>query len=93
MKTLEEIAAEQQLGSPTYFDDPEKNRMLATLLSLAEEVCVLRDRLDTSERLAAAGKSASAAEVDAYRPSDELIAERLQRHQAFFEETLSRLSD
>ena len=89
MKTIKDIAKEQQQNRPTYFDDPEKDRMVALVLELAEEVCVLNDRLATAERLAA---EISTEAIDAYEPSAEEIEERLLRHQAFFERTLARLS-
>jgi len=91
MKTLKDIAEQQQLASPTYFDDAEKDRMMATILSLAEEVCVLRDRLDTCRRLADEDRPATAGNVDAFVVSDSLRQERLQNHTSFFETTLGRI--
>lgn len=46
------------------------------ILSLAAEVSALRDRLDTHERLAAAGKVATPAAVEAYQPAVEVEASR-----------------
>ena len=42
---------------PTYFDDPENDKLLAIVMALAGEVSVLRDRLDTVERLAEIGRA------------------------------------
>ena len=52
---------------------------------------MLRDRLDTCERLANAGTPATASAIEAYAVAEDLIAQRLGRHQAFFEQVLSRL--
>jgi hypothetical protein len=42
------------------------------ILALASEVSALRDRLDTHERLAAAGQVATPAAVEAYRAGSEI---------------------
>ena len=68
------------------------DRVLAELLQLAEEICVLRDRLDTCQRLVEAGESPSATAIDAYTPPVELIEQRLAAHQQFFKEIFERLS-
>lgn len=92
MKSLKEIASEQQKSRPKYYEDPEKDRMIALIIELAEEVCVLRDALDNSEQLAKAGVPATPKARDAYTVTDELIAARLARHQAYFEQLFARLS-
>lgn len=51
---------------PYFFDDPNVDKLLAMIMALAGEVSVLRERLDTHERLAAVGKRPSAAEVENY---------------------------
>lgn len=91
MESLTDIVARQQRASPGYFDDPEKDRMMATILSLAEEVCVLRDRLDTCRRLAEQGEPATDRNVDAFVVPDVVQQERLDAHTAFFEATLAAL--
>lgn len=92
MKTLETIAREQQRRRPTYFDDPAKDRMVALVLELAEEVCVLRDALDTCGRLAEAGVPATDAAIAGFEVDEVLLDERLAGHEAFFTETLERLT-
>ena len=57
MDSLKDIIDRQQRERPPH-DDPLTDRLLAEIVRLAEEVCVLRDRLDTCERLAAAGQPA-----------------------------------
>jgi len=91
MQTLKDIAEKQQQASPGYFDDAEKDRMMAMILSLAEEVCVLRDRLDTCTRLAEQDRPATDENVEAFAVSDSLQQERLQNHTSFFATTLARI--
>lgn len=68
---------------PIYFENPETDKLLAMVLALAEEVSVLRDRLDTIERLAQIKGLLSAAEIDAYQPDEVAAAEREQQRSAF----------
>ena len=91
MESLKDIAERQQAAGPTYFDDPDKDRMVAAVLALAEEVCVLRDRLDTCRRLAAEGVPATEENIDAFVVSEDLRDDRLAAHTAFFEQTLAAL--
>ena len=90
MKTLREIIAEQQGRRDS--DDPLVDKLVAEILLLAESNCVLRDRLDTMERLAAAGKNIDEASVNEYLPDEHLTQERLERHKQFFEELFQRLA-
>jgi len=91
MKKLADIACEQQTDRPTYFQDPAMDRMLARLLETAEEVCVLRDRLDTLHRLAASDQPFDPAAIDAFEVNEEEAARRLARHKAYFEDLLREL--
>ncbi len=61
---------------PQYFADPAIDKTLAITLALAGEVAVLRDRIDTIERLAEAGAAPTRAAVDAYKPDAQVRAER-----------------
>ena len=36
---------------PTFFDDPDTDKLVSMLMGLAGEVSVMRDRMDTIERL------------------------------------------
>ena len=92
MKSLEEIAKAQQRNRPQYYGDAAKDRMLALILELVEEICVLRDAVETRDRLAARGVVATSDAVENCDIPDEVVAERLKRHQTFFEETLARLT-
>ena len=91
MESLQDIAARQQANRPGYFDDPQKDHMLALILELTEEICVLQDQLDSCALLSDAGKSCSHEAVQAYEPDAEEIDRRLAQHTRRFEEVLNRL--
>jgi hypothetical protein len=61
---------------PRYFEDPAIDKVLSITLALAGEVAVLRDRIDTIERLGEAGQPISRAAVDSYQPDETVRAER-----------------
>lgn len=61
---------------PSYFDDPSIDKVLSITMALVGEIAVLRDRIDTIERLGEAGQPISGATVDSYQPDDKVRAER-----------------
>ena len=61
---------------PRYFEDPAVDKVLSITLALAGEVAVLRDRLDTLERLLEERRAVSQAEIDHFMPSAEIRAAR-----------------
>ncbi len=61
---------------PRYFDDPAVEKLLSITMALAGEVAVLRDRVDTIERLGEAGQPLSRAAVDGYQPDEAARADR-----------------
>ena len=61
---------------PRYFDDPAIDKTLSITLALAGEVAVLRDRIDSIERLIEAGQPLSRAAVDAFVPDAAVRADR-----------------
>lgn len=63
---------------PVYFDDPQIDKLLAIAIALAGEVSVLRERLDTLERLAQAKGLFSIEEIETYQPDDQVAKERDQ---------------
>ncbi len=63
-------------GRPTFRSDPDSDRLLAIVTALAGEVWVLRERLDTAERLAESGLPATQANIEAYRPDPDVEADR-----------------
>lgn len=69
-------------AQPAFFAEPALEAMHGMLVVLMEEVCVLRDRLDTYERLGAQGIAVTPESVDAYTPDAGAEAEREQRRKA-----------
>jgi hypothetical protein len=61
---------------PAYFDDPALDRMLSMLMALVGEVSVLRERLDTVERLLDARGTISRADIESYSPDRDAAFER-----------------
>ncbi|OYY90924.1 MAG: hypothetical protein B7Y45_05780 [Sphingomonas sp. 28-66-16] len=51
---------------PDYFDDPAIDRLMSITMALVGEVSVLRQRLDTAERLLEAKGVVSQAEIETY---------------------------
>jgi hypothetical protein len=65
---------------PYFFDDPAVERVLSITMAVATELAVMRERMDTIERLLEAGTPVTKAAIDAYRPDDEAARERQQWH-------------
>lgn len=63
---------------PFYFDEPESDKLLAIVMALAGEVSVLRERLDTLERLVQAKGILSIEEIETYQPDEQTVQERNQ---------------
>lgn len=61
---------------PRYFDDPAIDRTLSILLAVAGEVSVLRERLDTVERLLDTKGTISRADIETYQPDRDAAYER-----------------
>lgn len=61
---------------PQYFDDPAEDRMLSILLAVAGEVSVLKERLDTVERLLEEKGTISRTDIEAYAPDKDAAYER-----------------
>jgi hypothetical protein len=57
-------------AQPTFFPDPSVDALYAMVVVLMEEVSVLRDRLDTHERLAERGVAAGRLAVEDYAPDE-----------------------
>ena len=92
MQDLTDIIRNQHASRPAH-DDPLTDEVLAELLRAAEEVCVLRDRLATCQQLAAEGKAANDAAIDAFEPDAAETERRLARHKAYFESLFERLAN
>jgi hypothetical protein len=61
---------------PFFLGSPDSDKLLAMITALAGEFSVLKDRLDTHERIAAAGKIATAEEIERYSPDEDVEDER-----------------
>lgn len=73
---------------PWFFDDPNVDRVVAMVMGLAGEVAVMRDRLDTLERLLERSGGLQRAEIEHYRPDAQVVAERTAWREAFLGEVL-----
>ena len=78
---------------PVYFDNPESDKLLAMVLALAGEVSVLRDRLDTLERLAQAKGLISIQEIETYRPDEQVEQEREQQRSEYIAHILQIIQE
>ena len=63
-------------GKRPQFLDPEDDRILSILMALAGEVSVMRERLDTIERLLDAQGTISRSDIETYAPDMEAGRER-----------------
>jgi len=63
---------------PVFSHDPQVDKLLAITMALVGEVSVLRERLDTLERLAEAKGLLSQQEIESYRPDGQVAEEREQ---------------
>lgn len=61
---------------PQYFEDPAIDRTLSIVMAIAGEVSVLRERLDTVERLLDAHGTVSRADIEAYQPDADAAYQR-----------------
>lgn len=73
---------------PAFFDDPSLDQMMTFLLELTTEVAVLRERLDTVERLLDERGSVTRAAIEAYQPSAEVEQERVAWRDAYLKRVL-----
>ena len=63
---------------PYFFDDPNVDKLLAMLMALTGEVSVIRERLDTHERLAEKKKFSTSANIEAYKPTESVDQARVK---------------
>ncbi len=73
---------------PYFFDDPSVDKVVAMVMGLAGETAVMRDRLDTIERLLETKGLLRRAEIEAYQPSDDVLADRSAWREAYLSEIL-----
>lgn len=68
---------------PDFFADPAVDRLLSLTMAVVGEVAVLRERLDTVERLLDAKGTISRADIEAYRPNRTAGEERGEMTRAY----------
>ena len=73
---------------PYFFDDPNIDKLLAMIMALSGEVSVLRERIDTHERLASKKTWASHQAIEDYDPDDIAEAFRSQWRSEFIARVL-----
>ena len=61
---------------PYFFADPDVERVLTITMAVATELAVLRQRLDTVERLLDKRGTVSRADIEAYAPDKDVADER-----------------
>ncbi len=65
---------------PVYFDDPAIDQLHAALLSMATELAVALDRIDTLERLLERHAGVTREQIEGFVPDATIAAERASRH-------------
>jgi hypothetical protein len=73
---------------PVYFENPECDKLLAIAMALAGELAVVRERLDTVERLLAERGAVTAEQIEGYRPDERAAAERERWREEYLERVL-----
>lgn len=68
---------------PKYFDDSEVGKVLAMVVALTGEMAVMRDRLDTVERLLDSGKLVTRDAIERFAPDEKVRTERDAWRQEF----------
>ena len=80
-------------GRAKFFDDPVNDQLLAMVMALLGEVCVLRDRLDAHERLASQKGLWSPQEVNDFQPDEQARSARQREREATLARVLKVLNE
>jgi hypothetical protein len=73
------LSGAKPLGKrPYFFDDPAVERVLAITMAVAQEVAVLRERLDTVERMLEKNTNIRRADIENYEPDPASATERAE---------------
>lgn len=73
---------------PVYFENPENDKLLAMLMAVVGEVSVLRERLDTFERIAASKNLVLREEVERFEPDEKAAEQREQWRREYIDRVL-----
>jgi hypothetical protein len=84
-----ELANKKAKGKrPNFLDDPAIERVLSITLAVAGEVAVMRERLDTIERLMEKDQKVTRQAIDSFKPSMEEAQERAMWQQEYLSRIL-----
>jgi hypothetical protein len=72
---------------------PGEDRLIGMVAALTSEIAVLRERLDTVERLAERGGAIDRAEIDRFQPDAEAQAARDQARRRLIDKILGPVRD
>ena len=72
---------------PYFFSDPDVERLMTIVMALAQEVSVMRERLDTVERLLEKNGTISRNDIETFEPT----REEAQARGAWTQEYLTRI--
>lgn len=78
---------------PIYFNRPELDKLFAIVMALVGEVSVLRERLDTIERLVETKGILSIAELETYQPDEKADQEREKWRAEYIARILRTITD
>jgi hypothetical protein len=73
---------------PEYFADPAIDKVLSITMALAGETAVMRDRLDTLERLLEAGQPVTRAAIEGFVPDEAIRNARDAWRESFLDNVL-----
>ncbi|MEM6682995.1 MAG: hypothetical protein AAF607_12230 [Pseudomonadota bacterium] len=76
---------------PEYFNDPAIDKVLSITMALAGEMAVMRDRLDTIERLMEAGTPVTRSAINTYQPDADVRSQRDAWRETFLDVVLRRI--
>ena len=73
---------------PIYLDERSIDNLMAMIMTLTQEISVLRDRLDTIEKLLISKKAITLEDIETFEPDDDLVEERRDRRQMLLKRVL-----
>ena len=73
---------------PIYLDERSIDNLMAMIMTLTQEISVLRDRLDTIEKLLVSKKAITLEDIETFEPDDDLVEERRDRRQMLLKRVL-----
>ena len=73
---------------PIYLDERSIDNLMAMIMTLTQEISVLRDRLDTIEKLLVSKKAITLEDIETFEPDNDLVEERRDRIQMLLKRVL-----